>query len=114
MGGSSLGGSTYRSYNRPGTVVNHHTTVVRPGFGWGFGAPMGMYSAGPVMVAGDGGGGGGIFTLLVLGIFAFVAYQAFTGGFGGYAPRAFTAPSLYSTPLLYRDVCDAHSARQSV
>lgn len=83
MGGGSMGNS-YRSYNAPGTtIIRPHTTVVRPGLG--FGVPMGMYSPAPVMMAGDGGGGGGIFTLLVLGIFAFVAYQAVTGGFGGYA-----------------------------
>lgn len=74
--GGNMGGS-YRSYNGPHTVI-------RPSLG--FGAPMGFYSPAPVYVAGDGGGGGSIFTILILGIFAFVAYQAITGGFGGYAP----------------------------
>jgi hypothetical protein len=90
MGGSSsYGGSMggpYRSYNAPHTtIVQPHTTVVRPSFGWGFGAPVALYSPAPVVGVGYGGGGSGIFTLLILGIFAFVAYQAVTGGFGGYA-----------------------------
>jgi uncharacterized membrane protein len=53
----------------------HHNTIVAPsfGFGYGFGYPA------PV-VYGGGGGGGGLFTLLVLGIFAYVIFNSITAG----------------------------------
>jgi uncharacterized membrane protein len=56
--------------------------VVAPSFGWGF-SPFGYYAPAPVVVAGGGGGGSALFTFLVLGIFAFVAYQAISGSFAG-------------------------------
>eukprot|EP00892_Ulva_mutabilis_P004561 jgi/Ulvmu1/2477/UM137_0002.1 len=87
--GSSFGGSgSYggaRSYSAPRTSYGPtysptYTTPtiiqprVVPSFGFGFGYPV---------VYGGGGGGGSLFTLLILGIFAYVAFNAISGSFGG-------------------------------
>jgi uncharacterized membrane protein len=99
-------GGSYRSYNAPHTtIVQPHTTIVRPSFGWGFGAPVALYSPAPVMVSGYGGGGSGIFTLLILGIFAFVAYQAVTGGFGGYESATFDNQPSMNAVYAFNSVC---------
>lgn len=83
-GGSSYGGA--RSYSAPRTTVGPgysptytSPTIIQPrvvpAFGFGFGYPV-MY----------GGGGSSLFTLLILGIFAYVAFNAISGGFGCVSP----------------------------
>lgn len=87
MGGSMGGGMSSRSYGGPsrssygGNLRNappmQSTTIVTPSFGFGY-SPFG-YGYGAPVVVGGGGGGSSLFGLLVLGIFAYVAFNAITG-----------------------------------
>ena len=84
-GGSFGGSSSYggaRSYSAPRTSYGPgysptytSPTIIQPrvvpSFGFGFGYPV-MY----------GGGGSSLFSLLILAIFAYVAFNAISGSFG--------------------------------
>lgn len=62
----------------PSTVHHMHHG---PSFGFGF-FPMGGYYGGGMM----GGGGGGLFSLLLMGIFAYVAINSISGALGSCVP----------------------------
>lgn len=101
MGGSSYGGARSYSAPRSGYSPGYNPTYtsptiiqprVVPSFGFGYGYPV---------VYGGGGGGGSLFTLLILGIFAYVAFNAISGSFG----CALTLHSTCSRSFLHLDLC---------
>jgi hypothetical protein len=85
MGGSSMGlgsgssiGSRAGAFSGPSRSapsIHHHTHIGPPAVGvFGYG-----YGPAPMVYAGGGGGGSALFTFLVLGIFAYVAFNTFVG-----------------------------------